>query len=64
MLPILLLIRFIKSHPINLTADNIGKISWYLDVFRRNFCLLTDVQSLDVHLIGTIVIEQQELILY
>lgn len=40
------------------------KVLWYLDVFRRNLCLLTDMQSLDVHLIGTTVIEQGELILY
>lgn len=48
----------------NVTADSVGKVLWYLDVFRRNLCLLTDMQSLDVHLIGTIVIEQGELILY
>lgn len=48
----------------NVTADSVGKVLWYLDVFIRNLCLLTDMQSLDVHLIGTIVTEQGELILY
>lgn len=61
---ILLSIWFIKKHQINVTADSAGKVSWYLDVSKRNLCLLTDMQSLDVHLIGTIVIEQGELILY